>query len=115
MKAALKKMALFDDPDYVSHDRIAPLFASLRKHFGGRPCSAEIRWFGGTDDGLVDIRSEIDLWGTKTEIAKWHALRNDPGNEPLSNLDISKLVLADDIPKELRTKHEMRLNNLQFA
>jgi hypothetical protein len=87
----------------------------LRKHFGGRPCSAEIRWFGGTDDGLVDIRSEIDLWGTKTEIAKWHALRNDPGNEPLSNLDISKLVLADDIPKELRTKHEMRLNNLQFA
>jgi hypothetical protein len=36
---------------------------------GGRPCRAEICWYGATDAGLRDIRPNVRLWGMQCEIA----------------------------------------------
>lgn len=71
----------------------------------GRPCKAEIRWYGGMDDGLVDVRPFVDMWGIESEIELWHKLRNLPENEQLSDTDISELVLTKDLPTTLRKKH----------
>ena len=35
-----------------------------------RPCKAEIRWYGATDDGLVDVRPMVDLWGMGLEVER---------------------------------------------
>jgi hypothetical protein len=32
-----------------------------------RPCRAGIRWCGATDEGLLDVRGMINLWGSKRE------------------------------------------------
>ena len=34
----------------------------------GRPCKAEIRWYNATDNGLIDVRPTVELWGTEMEI-----------------------------------------------
>jgi hypothetical protein len=38
-------------------DRVAPEVSAE-----GRPCKAEIRWGGSTDEGLVDLRGEVEVW-----------------------------------------------------
>lgn len=68
----------------------------------GRPCKAEIRWYGGTDDGLVDVRPDVDLWGTEVEVSRWHELRGLSEDEELSDAEISELVLNEDWPSKLR-------------
>ena len=35
---------------------------------GGRPCRAEVRWYGATNAGLRDVRDNIRLWGLQCEI-----------------------------------------------
>lgn len=73
-----------------------------------RPCKAEIRWHNGMDEGLVDIRAEVDMWGNETEVRRWFELRQLPSNQHLSNTDISELVLAEDWPTRLRKEHIAR-------
>ena len=71
----------------------------------GRPCKAEIRWHGATDEGLVDVRpSVVELWGMEVEIStcRWNELRGLAANKDLSDTDISELVLAEDWPKRMR-------------
>ena len=53
-----------------------------------RPCKAEIRWYGATDGGLVDVRPMVDLWGMDSEMERWAQLRADVSNEHLSDMDI---------------------------
>ena len=36
-----------------------------------RPCKAEIRFYGATDYGLVDVRSMGQLWGVESEKKRW--------------------------------------------
>ena len=81
----------------------------------GRPCKAEIRWYNGTDDGLVDVRPRVQLWGLDSEIVRWHELRKDPSNEELSDTDISELVLDEDWPSKLRKEHIADLNETQLG
>ena len=59
----------------------------------GRPCKAELRWYDGMDEGIVNIRADVDLWGTDSEIRRWHELRDDHVNNQLSATDISELIL----------------------
>ena len=66
------------------------------------PEYAEIRWYGGTDEGFVDVRPEIELWGTETEIARWEGLGNLFANKDLSSRYISELVPQEDWPTKLR-------------
>ena len=77
---------------------------------GGRPCKAEIRWYDGTDDGLIDIRPDIELWGTDPEIKRWYELRKLEENKQLTDTAISELVLVEDWPKKLRSEHEAQLD-----
>ena len=70
---------------------------------GGRPSRAEIRYHGATDVGLTDLRPYVHLWGTNTEIARHKELsQRHPSKSPL---EISKMVLAEDIPSRLREQH----------
>ena len=73
------------------------------KHSDGRPCKAEIRWFGGIDDGLVDIREEVDLWGMDAEVALWHELWEKHPDK--SKLAISKMVLDANLPEKYGREH----------
>ena len=70
-----------------------------------RPCKAEIRYYGGEDDGLVDVRPYVELWGNESEMSRWEELRNLPANKDLSDTEISELLFKEDIPTQLRTRH----------
>jgi len=50
-----------------------------------RPCKAEIRWHGGEDDGLFDVRPLVDLWRTESEMNQWRELRKLPEHAELSD------------------------------
>ncbi len=79
---------------------------------GGRPYKAEIRWYGASDEGLIDIRGEIGLWGTQFEICRWNKLCNAPTNAESSDIDVSELVLMEDWSSKLRKEHTARLQIL---
>lgn len=71
----------------------------------GRPCVAGIRFYGAMDDGLVDVRPDIELWGLEEEIKRWEQLYNLPEHATKSKLEISEMVLAEDWPSKLRRQH----------
>ena len=77
----------------------------------GRPCKCEVRLYGATDDGLVDVRPEVELWGLESEIERWHVLRNDEHNNNLSDTEISELVFAEDWLEKLKEVHVAKLNS----
>jgi hypothetical protein len=66
---------------------------------GGRPCRAEVRYYGATEDGLFDARPHYKLWATVTEQQRWEELQAQ--NRELSSTAISELVLNEDFPSKL--------------
>ena len=62
---------------------------------GGRPCRAEIRWYGATDAGLRDVRSNVRLWGLKCEIDRHAELTAMPMHKNKTATEISEIVLAE--------------------
>ena len=76
-----------------------------------RPCKAKIRWYGATDDGLVDVRPMVDMWGLDVEVERWAELRAMESNKHLSDTDISELVLAEDWPSKMKAKHIANINS----
>ena len=70
----------------------------------GRPCRAEVRYYGADEDGLFDARPYIDLWACETEKAKWRELRRQHPEK--STTEISDMVLDLDIPSQLRAELE---------
>lgn len=84
----------------------------IQQHDGNikqRPCKAEIRWHGGEDDGLFDVRPLVDLWGMESEINRWRELRHRPEHSDLSDTEISEIVLNEDWPSRLRKHHIAQL------
>jgi len=75
----------------------------------GRPCKAEIRWYGALDDGLIDIRPHMEFWGCNSDVAHWHELIDNAMYLALSDLDISAMVLDEEWPAKLRREHEEEL------
>ena len=71
-----------------------------------RPCKAEIRYYSGTDDGLVDVRPLVALWGNQSEVARWNELRGMEEHKELSSTEISELVLAEDWPAQAKAELE---------
>lgn len=59
----------------------------------GCPCRAEVRYYGATAPGLVDIRGEIHLWGMDCEI-KRHKQLSDMHVDK-SPIEISEMVLEE--------------------
>ena len=74
----------------------------------GRHCKLRIRWYDGSDDGLIDVRPMVDLWGLDCEIKRWHELRKQ--NDNLTDTEVSELVLDEDWPAKMRKLH---LENLE--
>ena len=78
----------------------------------GRPCVAEIRWYGGTDEGLVDVRPMVDLWRSDSEVKRYHELRSLSSNATLTNTEIAEMVLAEDWASKLKLQHELKVNDV---
>ena len=74
-----------------------------------RPCKAEVRLYGGTDDGLVDVRPQVALWGLEPEIERWHELRARECNKTLMDTEVSEIVFEEDWPAKLQKLHIEKL------
>ena len=69
-----------------------------------RPSRAEIRWYDGDDDGLVDVRGMFDYWATEAEMQRIRELKDEfhRKGQHVSNTDIAEQVLAENWPAKLR-------------
>ena len=76
-----------------------------------RPCKGEICMYGATDDGLVDVRPEVELWALESELERWHVLRGEECNNSLSDTEILELVLTEDWLAKLEEAHVAKLNS----
>ena len=79
-----------------------------------RPCKAEVRWHGATDEGLVNGRLIVELWGLDSEVKRWHELRSTDEHTDLTDTDISEMVLVEDWPLKLRQTHNTAIDNVNF-
>ena len=75
---------------------------------GGRPCRAEIRWYGATDTGLRDVRDNIRLWGLQCEIERFDELVAMEEHKNKSAIEIADLIL--DERWDLKQRKEMYLS-----
>jgi len=62
---------------------------------GGKPCRAEVRWYGATCAGLRDVRDSVHLWGLKCEIARHAELWAMEEHKDKSAIEISEMVLDE--------------------
>jgi len=67
---------------------------------------------GGTDDGLVDVRPHVELWGLESEIACWHELREKFSEDEVTDMDISEMMLNEDWPSKLRKAHLKKIESV---
>jgi hypothetical protein len=77
-----------------------------RKVNGGRPCRGEVRWFGASDNGLIDVRGQVDKWGTQKEIQRFLELQNMEENKNKTTIHIGQMVLDEDWPTKERAELE---------
>ena len=75
---------------------------------------AEIRWCGGIDEGLVDVRPMVDLWGNDSEVKQYHELRLLPSNATLTYTEIAEMVLTEDWPTKLKVQHELKMDGVMY-
>ena len=61
----------------------------------GRPSRAEIRWYGATDEGLIDYRGSVGLWGLKCEKDRFAELQQMEAHKDKSEIDIGEMVLQE--------------------
>ena len=78
----------------------------------GRPSVVEIHWYSGTDEGLVGVRPMVDLWGSDSEVERYHELRLLFSNATLTDTEIAEMVLAEDWASKLKLQHELKVNNV---
>ena len=71
-----------------------------------------MRWYGATDEGLVDVRPTVELWGLNSEVNRWHKLRADKQCVDLTETNISEMALAEDWPSKLRQEHNNAIDNV---
>ena len=57
----------------------------------GPPCVVEIRWYGRTDEGLVDVHPMVDLWGNDSEVKPYRESRLLLSNATLTTTEIAGL------------------------
>jgi hypothetical protein len=62
----------------------------------GRPSRAEICWYGATDDGLIDVRPHVHLWGSQKEIHRFHELKVMECNKNLTPTEIAEIALQEN-------------------
>jgi len=74
---------------------------------GGRPCRAEIRWYGATDAGLCNICDNIRLWGLQCEIEIFDEMVSMEEHKNKSAIEIADLILNERW--DLKKRNEMYL------
>ena len=62
----------------------------------------KIQYYEATDDGLVNVHPDPELWALESDLERWYELRNDDANKDKSNVEISELVLDEDWPSKLK-------------
>jgi len=72
----------------------------------GRPCHAEVCWYGAMDDGLVDVCGDVCFWGTNKEIQRFEELSKLEENEGKSEVEIGEMVLAENWPEKEAAEHK---------
>ena len=80
----------------------------------GRPSRAEVRWFGGSDDGLRDVRDNVRLWGLKCEVDRHAELSKMECHKDKSVVEISEIVLAELWDLKMRRKLYEDVRNLKY-
>lgn len=81
---------------------------------GGRPCRAEIRWFGATDAGLRDIRGNVRLWGLKCEIELHNKLSKMEEHKNKTPTEISEIVLAQNLHLKKRKELYQEVHGVEY-
>ena len=84
-----------------------------KKPDGGRPCRAEVRWYGATDTGLVNVVGDVRLWGLQCEIKLNEELSKMEENKNKSPEEISEMVLARRLDLKMR-KELYRLHGKEY-
>ena len=77
-----------------------------------RLCKAGIRWYGATNNGLVDVRPMVDMGGLDSEVERWTQLRADTNNAHLYKTNISQLVLDEDWPSKMKANHNNNVDSV---
>jgi len=80
----------------------------------GCPCRAEIRWYGGTDAGLKDVRNNVRLWGLKSEIERHRTLRAMEEHKHKSATEISELILGERLHLAKRKEIYQKLRGVEY-
>ena len=80
----------------------------------GRPCRAEIRWYGGTDAGLKDVRNNVRLWGLKSEIERHRTLWSMEEHKHKSATEISELILGERLNLAKRKEMYQKLRGTEY-
>ena len=93
-----------EDSNSDEEDPVAP----------GRPSRAEVRWFGGTDDGLRDVRDNVRLWGLKCEIERHAELSKMECHKDKSVVEISEIVLAERWDLKMRRQLYEDVRKLEY-
>ena len=78
----------------------------------GRPCRAEVRWYGASDAGLRDVRDNIRLWGLESEI-KRHAELTEQ-HRTKSPTEISDMVLDEGISLKKRKQLYTEVHKVEY-
>jgi hypothetical protein len=51
---------------------------------------------GATNDDLVNVRPEVELWGPKLEMERWYVLRREAHNNSQPDMEILGLIFVED-------------------
>ena len=52
--------------------------------------------YGVTDDDLVNVRPEVELWSLKLEMERWYVLQREVHNNSLPDMKILGLIFVED-------------------
>jgi hypothetical protein len=81
----------------------------------GRPCRAEIRWYGASDAGLRDVRDQPHLWGLQCEIDLHEQMSALEEHKDKSPIEISELILAQRHDLRLRKEMYRTVHGIEYT
>jgi hypothetical protein len=80
----------------------------------GRPSRAEIRWYGGSDSGLRDVRDNVRLWGLQCEIDRHEELSKMDEHKDKAPTQISEMVLNERWDLKMRKELYQTIHGRQY-
>ena len=81
---------------------------------GGRPCRAEIRWYGATDEGLIDVRDDIRLWGLECEKQRMKELLEMNEYKNKTKIELADIILSERWDLKMRRELYRTIHNMEY-